>query len=173
MGSPGEMWVLCLAIASLGCASLGDRPAASVWEPDAERDAAVMSVLDRYMDGLNALDLETHVSTYHFPHYRHASGKVILWQDSLEAMPILGVPKAERLPALRAALESDWVRSEWTRRDIVQADAHKVHVVTRFDRLRADGSVIKSFDSLYVLTLAEDDAGALRWGIKGRSSFAP
>ncbi|MGY8738965.1 MAG: hypothetical protein ACKVIW_15780, partial [bacterium] len=77
------------------------------------------------------------------------------------------------LPALRAALESDWVRSEWTRRDIVQADAHKVHVVTRFDRLRADGSVIKSFNSLYVLTLDEDDAGALRWGIKGRSSFAP
>lgn len=84
MGSTGKAWVLCLAIASLGCATLEGHPAASGWAPDAERDAAVMSVLDRYMDGLNALDLETHVSTYHFPHYRHASGKVVLWQDSLE-----------------------------------------------------------------------------------------
>ena len=32
----------------------------------------------------------------------------------------------------------------------------------------SDGSVIKSFDSLYVLTFEDG-----RWGIRGRSSFAP
>ena len=55
MGSTGKAWVLCLAIASLGCATLEGHPAASGWAPDAERDAAVMAVLDRYVDGLNAL----------------------------------------------------------------------------------------------------------------------
>jgi hypothetical protein len=44
----------------------------------------------------------------------------------------------------------------------------KVHVATRFARLREDGSEIISYDSLYVLTLQDG-----QWGIKGRSSFAP
>ena len=40
--------------------------------------------------------------------------------------------------------------------------------MTRFVRLREDGSEISAFDSLYVLTHESE-----RWGIKGRSSFAP
>jgi hypothetical protein len=56
----------------------------------------------------------------------------------------------------------------WTRRDIVQADDTKVHVATTFVRLRKDGSEIASYDSLYVMTFQDG-----RWGIKGRSSFAP
>lgn len=131
-----------------------------------------MHVLDNYMSALNALDLENHVATYHFPHYRHASGNISVWENAAAAMPLLSVPKAERRAAIREALEPDWDRSVWTRREIVQASATKVHVVTRFDRLRADGSVIKSFDSLYVLTF-ESAAAEPRWGIKGRSSFAP
>ncbi|MBJ18323.1 MAG: hypothetical protein GY910_15835 [bacterium] len=132
------------------------------------RDAEIMRVLDRYMNALNDLDLEGHVATYHFPHYRHASGKIVVWQSVREAIPDLDLPAEERRTALRAILEPDWHRSEWTHRDIVQGDREKVHVVTRFVRMRADGSEIRSFDSLYVMTL---EAG--RWGIKGRSSFAP
>lgn len=132
------------------------------------RDREIMAVLDRYLDALNVLDLEGHVSTYHFPHYRHASGKIVIWQSAEEAVPLLRGPRSERRAALRAALEPDWHRSEWRRRDIVQGDLEKVHVVTRFDRLREDGSVIKSFDSLYVMTY---ESG--RWAVKGRSSFAP
>ena len=44
---------------------------------DPVRDAAILAVLDRYMEGLNALDVEAHVSTYHFPHYRHAGGEIV------------------------------------------------------------------------------------------------
>jgi hypothetical protein len=132
-----------------------------------------MAVLDRYMDALNALDLEAHVATYHFPHYRHASGKIVVWQDANEAMPILSVPEVQRRRALRQALEPDWDRSLWVERTVVQAHERKVHVATRFVRLRQDGSVIRSFDSLYVLTLEPDVDGRSRWGIKGRSSFAP
>ena len=50
----------------------------------------------------------------------------------------------------------------------VQEDDAKAHVATRFVRLREDGTVIKTFESLYVMTL---EGG--RWGIRGRSSFAP
>jgi hypothetical protein len=133
-----------------------------------ERDAEIMRVLDQYMDALNALDMETHVATYHFPHYRHASGKITIWNTPREAMPVLDVPTESRRARIREALSPDWDRSVWTRRDIVQADASKVHVVTTFVRLREDGSQIAAYDSLYVLTYEDD-----RWAIKGRSSFAP
>ena len=160
--------VVALCVFAAGCAS---SPHRTVEDP--ARDAAIMAVLDVYMDGLNDLDLERHVSTYHFPHYRHASGKIAVWATPEEALPVLVLPEADRLEAVRAVLEPDWVRSEWTRREIVQADDEKVHVVTRFVRLRADGSVIKTFDSLYVLTFEAGTDEEARWGIKGRSSFAP
>jgi len=151
-----------------GCVAPSQAP-----PPDPARDSAILAVLDRYMDGLNALDIETHVSAYHFPHYRHASRQITVWASAEEAMPILRVPRAERREILRRMLEPEWDRSEWTRRDIVQASPDKVHVATTFVRLRADGSVIKTFDSLYVMTLEANSEGDLRWGIKGRSSFAP
>lgn len=135
---------------------------------NANRDAAVMAVLETYLVSLNALDLEAHVATYRFPHYRHSIKGFVVWQTAAEAIPLLNQPKENRREQLRAVLEPDWDRSEWTRRDIVQGDDEKVHVVTTFERLRKDGSVIKAFDSLYVLTFADGV-----WKIKGRSSFAP
>ena len=132
------------------------------------RDTAVMAVLDRYLETLNALDLQGHIATYHFPHYRHASGRIVVWDTPEEAMPLLSVPPESLRERLRATLEPDWDRSDWTRREIVQGDGRKVHVATRFTRLREDGSVIRAFDSLYVLTFEDG-----RWGIRGRSSFAP
>ncbi len=126
-------------------------------------NARTMQVLDRYMDALNALDIEGHVATYHFPHFRLASGEVSVWTRPEHAMPLLALPTEERRARLRESLGS-----EWTRREIVQSDPSKVHVATRFVRLRADGSEIAAFDSLYILTLQDG-----RWGIKGRSSFAP
>lgn len=169
VGNEGRVVAALGLLVLAACAGAGASGSAGAGViPDAGRDAAVMAVLDRYMAALNDLDIEGHVSTYHFPHYRHASGRIVIWRDAEEAMPILGVPEAERRAALRAALEPDWQRSEWTRREIVQASDEKVHVVTRFERLRADGSLIRAFDSLYVLTRQDG-----RWGIKGRSSFAP
>ena len=81
-----------ILLSSLACAGI---PAKDSGARFAARDAAIMDVLDRYMDGLNALDIEAHVSTYHFPHYRHASGKLTIWENAEEAMPILRVPEAE------------------------------------------------------------------------------
>ncbi len=166
--TPRGRLVIAAAVASLGLACVSPAGGAA---PDVE--AEIMAVLDRYMDGLNAVDIEGHVSTYHFPHYRHAHGEIVVWDDAREAMPVLALASEDRRAMLRKMLEPDWHRSEWTRREIVQAGPSKVHVVTRFERLREDGSVIKAFDSLYVLTLETDAAGKRRWGIKGRSSYAP
>jgi len=44
----------------------------------------------------------------------------------------------------------------------------RFHVDTLFLRYRADGSLIGSFESLYVLTKEQG-----RWGVKLHSSFAP
>lgn len=176
----GCQWALCVSVAFLiGCAGLGSTTGAKAGDASdwAERDAAIMTVLDEYLSALNALDLEGHVATYHFPHYRHASGEIAVWNSVAEAMPILNIPEAERLVAVRASLEPDWVKSEWRRRDIIQGDDEKVHVATRFVRLREDGSVISTFNSLYVMTfevgLEGGDEGTPRWAIRGRSSFAP
>jgi len=96
------------------------------------------------------------------------SGEIVIWETPREAMPILELPMAERKEALRGILAKDWDRSVWTKRDIVQGDASKVHVVTTFVRLRKDGSEIAAYDSLYVMAYQDG-----RWAIKGRSSFAP
>lgn len=137
-------------------------------ETASEREAAVYRVLDQYMDSLNVLDIEGHVATYHFPHFRLAGGKIAHWQNAVEAMPLLQIAPEQRAKKLREALHPEWHSSHWAKRKIVQDSDNKVHVATRFERRRADGSEIIAFDSLYILTLQD---GA--WGIKGRSSMAP
>jgi hypothetical protein len=154
------LWILVLAGGGVSALAESSDPTA--------RDVEIMGILDRYMDGLNDLDMEGHVATYHFPHYRHASGEIVIWQTPSEAMPILELPMEERKAAVRKLLAKDWDRSVWTKREIVQGDDQKVHVATQFVRLRKDGSVIATYDSLYVMTRQDG-----RWGIKGRSSFAP
>ena len=163
--------IIGLTLASIGLSAAAcATPAPAPLSPQrlSARDAEIMIVLDRYMSALNTLDLEGHLATYHFPHYRHASGEITIWETAEDVTPLLNVPKAERRARLRSVLEPDWHNTEWTRRDIVQGDEGKVHVVTRFERRRQDGSVIKAYNSLYIMTREEEG-----WGIKGRSSFAP
>ena len=135
--------------------SSAERPETPV-SPDIERE--VMQVLDDYMSAWNKKDLVGWEKTYHFPHYRLAGGK----------MSVLDHPGMQDAARVWASAGSDWHHSRWDRRKIVHASTDKVHVDTKFTRCRADGSVISSFESLYILT-REDG----RWGVKLRSSFAP
>ena len=73
---------------------------------DEERDSKIMAVLDEYLEALNLLDIERHVETYHFPHYRHAGAKITVWKNAREAMPILEVDASER----RACCARRWPR---------------------------------------------------------------
>ena len=120
----------------------------------------VMQVLDDYMAAWNRKDLAGWERTFHFPHYRLASGK-------MNVLDKPGMQDAARVWG-PAGAGSDWHHSRWERRKIINSSPDKVHVDTQFTRCRADGSVISSFESLYILT--KEDG---RWGVKLRSSFAP
>src|SRR5262245_28566678 len=125
---------------------------------DPALEAAAMKLLDEYMAKWNSKDVTAWERTFHFPHYRLASGK-------MTALERPGQQDEARL--WQTMVASGWHHSKWDRRRIVHASADKIHVDTKFTRYRADGSSIGSYESLYILT--KEDG---RWGVKLRSSFA-
>jgi hypothetical protein len=125
--------------------------------PDRRIEADVMKVLDEYMEAWNRKDLAAWERTFHFPHYRLASGR----------MNVLDKPGMQDAARVWASAGSDWHHSKWDRRRIVSSSPDKVHVDTKFTRYRADGSKIGTYDSLYIVT--KEDG---RWGVKLRSSYA-
>lgn len=123
---------------------------------DSTLEAVALEVLDEYLAAWNKQDLVAWERTFHFPHYRLASGK----------MTVLERPGQQDPRRLWQAIDG-WHHSKWERRRLVHAAADKIHVDTKFIRYRADGSVIGAYESLYILT--KEDG---RWGVKLRSSFA-
>lgn len=119
-------------------------------------EAEAMKLLDDYMSAWNRKDLVEWEKTFHFPHYRLASGKMSVLERA-------GQQDATRI---WAAIPG-WHHSKWERRRIISASADKVHVDTKFTRFREDGSQIGSYESLYILTKENG-----RWGVKLRSSYA-
>lgn len=130
-----------------------EQPVASA--PDIEKE--VMRLLDDYMTAWNRKDLDAWERTFHFPHYRLASGK----------MNVLERPGLQDATRIWVSVGKDWHHSRWDRRRIIHSSPDKVHIDTRFTRCREDGSVIGSFESLYIVT---NEGG--RWGVKMRSSYA-
>jgi len=125
--------------------------------PDRRIEADVMKVLDEYMEAWNRKDLAAWERTFHFPHYRLASGR----------MNVLDKPGMQDAARVWASAGSDWHHSTWDRRRIISSSPDKVHVDTKFTRYRADGSKIGTYESLYIVT--KEDG---RWGVKLRSSYA-
>jgi hypothetical protein len=124
----------------------------------AKDQAEINKVLDDYITTFSHKDLKGWESTYHFPHYRLASGKMSVLEKAglRDSSKVFG-------PLIKAG----WDYSKWDHRNVVQASDDKVHVDTKFTRYRKDGSVVAAYESLYVLTKEEG-----RWGVKLRSSFA-
>ncbi len=120
---------------------------------------AAMIVLDRFIAAFSARDVEAVRATFHFPHARFHDGKVTLF---------INVGDFSMDFFLRSADAREWVRSVWDERNVIHANADKVHFDTQFSRLRADGGVINAYRSIYIVTRIGG-----RWGIQGRSSFAP
>jgi hypothetical protein len=121
-------------------------------------EAAIMQVLKDFMDAFNRLDIVAWERTFHFPHYRLASGR----------MTVLDRPGQQTVEQLRNMVGSEWDHSQWSRLRIIHLSPDKVHVDTLFTRYRNNGSLIGSFESLYVVTKEQG-----RWGVKLRSSMAP
>ncbi len=116
----------------------------------------VLKVLDDYMSTFNSKDAKAWQTTYHFPHYRLASGKMsVLESATLDSTVFIRLK------------QSGWDYSKWDHRNIVQGSDSKVHVDTRFSRYKADGSLIGTYESLYIVTKENG-----KWGVKFRSSYA-
>ena len=119
--------------------------------------AAALAVTDAFMTAFNARDLPAFEQTFNFPSVRLASNTLTLIEPGYHQPQMF-----EKGPL------SDWDHSAWERREVIHAGADKIHLDTRFTRYRKDGSVIGGFDSIYIVTRQDG-----RWGIQGRSSFAP
>ena len=115
------------------------------------------AALDAFMKAFNARDVTAFEATFNFPHVRFASGTVTTIN-----------PGYHQPEMFTSGALADWDHSAWQRRDVIHAGKDKVHIDTRFARYRKDGSVIGGFDSIYIVTRQNG-----RWGIQGRSSFAP
>jgi hypothetical protein len=119
--------------------------------------AAAQDRLDAFMLAFNARDIPAFEASFNFPHIRFASGTVTVINP--------GYHKPEMFTTGSLA---EWDRSGWARREVIHAGRDKVHINTRFARYRKDGSVLNEFDSIYIVTRQNG-----RWGIQGRSSYAP
>lgn len=120
---------------------------------------AAMAVLDQFLAAFNAGDAGQVAVTFNFPHVRFHSGKVTIY------------PTADDVSFDNFRRSDDaktWARSEWDERRVINAGRDKVHFDTRFSRRRADGCLIASYRSIYIVTCVDG-----RWGIQARSSFAP
>lgn len=120
--------------------------------------AAAMAVLDQFMAAFSAADVDGIRASFQFPHVRLHTGKVTVFATAADFT----------LENFRKTADArEWVRSEWVERTVIHAGTDKVHVDTAFRRLRADGSEIATYRSIYIVTCIDG-----RWGIQGRSSFA-
>lgn len=116
-----------------------------------------MEVTDRFMQTFNTKDAVKWGETFNFPSIRIASNK----------LTVINSPADLENSFARLGAEG-WDHSAWEKREIVQCEATKAHMLTTFVRYRKDNSVLSRFDSLYIIELRGG-----HWGISGRSSFAP
>ena len=120
---------------------------------------AAMAILDDFMRSLNASDEAGVNQSFNFPHVRFTGGGDV---------KIFPEPGDYHLSYFRERTEADgWHRSDWDRREVIHAGPNKVHLDTQFTRYRADGSVIGSYTSIYIVTCLDG-----KWGIQARSSYA-
>lgn len=126
-----------------------------------KEEGEIIKVLDDFMTSFNRIDATAHLKTYHFPHYRLASGRMtVLEKPSAES-------EAKVMEQIKALQAAGWDHSAWTRRRIVHLSESKVHIDTEFARYGKVGSLIGKYESLYILTKENG-----HWGVKMRSSFA-
>jgi hypothetical protein len=125
---------------------------------DSGAETVARAVLDAFMAAFNAGDVTAIRATFHFPHVRLASGTV----------KVYATPADYTLEAFaRGVAGQGWHHSRWEECRAIHAGLDKVHFDVLFSRCRADGSLIGSYRSLYIVVRSGG-----RWGIQGRSSFA-
>ena len=118
--------------------------------------AAAKAVMQAHITALNSRDQAAIAATLHFPHIRLSGTNLKIW-DSEDTY----------FADFLARAGGDWHHSAFADIRMLRAAADKVHLDAEIRRFAADGSLITSFRSLWVITC---EAG--RWAAKMRSSFA-
>lgn len=118
--------------------------------------AAAQAVMQAHITALNSRDQAAIAATLHFPHVRLSGTTLKIW-DSEDTY----------FADFLARAGGDWHHSAFADIRLLRAAADKVHLDAEIRRFAADGSLITSFQSLWVITC---EAG--RWAAKMRSSFA-
>ena len=126
-------------------------------DPEAERNAR--KAMDQFMTTFNSGDVRAWAATLNYPHVRFASNQVRVY-NTLEDFVKENADYAQRL--------APWDHSKWESMKAIQSGPDKVHFAVEFIPYDKSGKEIGRFPSLYVVTLKDG-----RWGIQGRSSFAP
>jgi hypothetical protein len=117
------------------------------------------AALDGFMEAFNAQDAASiRTRWFHFPHVRFHNGKVTVMQRPDDY---------HNLVWDRAGQSAGWSRSAWDYQEVIDAGLDKVHFRVQFTRYTADGRVIGSYRSLYIVTRLDG-----RWAIQARSSWA-
>ena len=143
------------AIAILALSCLFAQKTATPRNADSEREAR--QVIDAFFAAFNKSDSGGVRRTVHFPHIRIASGRVTV------------IPSAKEWKGDPTPLAAeDWHHSTLDSVQFVHGDAEKVHAAIVFSRYRADGARYATHHSLWIITRQDG-----RWGVQGRSSFAP
>ena len=123
-------------------------------------DAAV-SAISSFMAALNARDTDALLDLLHLPHIRISGGGVAIWHDREEL-------EANYLRDFYARAGDDWHHTVLDSTQVLHSSEHKVHVLIQFTRCDAEGSVLSTYRSLWIMTHVKG-----RWGAQARSSFAP
>jgi hypothetical protein len=123
-----------------------------------DNEQAAMQCLDDFMSAWNARDVAAFAATFNYPSVRIASGKVRIIEGA----------QSHRPDMFELMAAQGWHHSGWDRRNVIHSGDDKVHFDTRFTRYREDGSVIGSYDSIYIVNKQDG-----YWGVQARSSFAP
>ena len=118
---------------------------------------AAHQVMAAHISALNSRDQAAIAATLHFPHARLSGTRLKVWET----------PDSYFTDFLARA-GGDWDHSSFEDIRLVRAAPDKVHLDAEIRRFAADGRLITSFRSLWVITHEKG-----RWAAKMRSSFAP
>jgi hypothetical protein len=100
--------------------------------------------MDGFMAAFNAKDAEAiRARWFHFPHVRFHSGQVTVMQTPADYRNLVWDSQGP---------SAEWSQSIWDYVEVIDAGPDKVHFRVQFTRVRADGSAIGSYRSLYIVT---------------------
>ncbi len=116
---------------------------------------AAVATIDEFTERFNARDLAGMDALLHFPHIILSGETLTVWDEPGQ------MPRSFFDDLVET---TGWAKSIYHERRAVLLSARKVHLLVRYSRNRADGSVITQHDNLWIVT---HDKG--RWGIKQRS----